>query len=764
MVSNLVRLLRFRQRRIEELSLLNEASRAIIRAELNVDELCELVYREAAKVLDASSFHLALFEGAQYQLKVRVQDGQRLPQAAFDLSENEGLMGWMRRTGRTLLVEDFEQELPHLPAKPRYQSARPPRSGVYVPLLVGDTVIGTISVQSQRPRRFNAHHLRFLMLIADGAASAIAKARAYDALQTRITQLQLIGEVGRQATAILDLDQLLPSVVELIRQTFGYFAVHLFTVDHERRELIFRASTTANLPFWRNRDRIAFGEGIVGTVAQTSQPLLINNVSREPRFMLDVPGTRAELAVPLQVGDQLLAVLDVQSDREDAFDGSDRFVLQTLAAQLAVSIDAANVYTQQQQEAWTLAALLQTAENIARASSLNDLLATIVRLPAVLVGCARVGLFRYDRAGHAFVPVAAWGWPAAARALLNEPISAAEAPLLAAVYSSVQMQLVDDAASEPALPAVAAACGSGRLLALPLITRAAVLGILVLDADPTAPPWSPRQTTIAQGIANQSASAMESALLAQAAVEQERLTQEVRVAREIQTSLLPDRPPELPGWDVAAAWRSARAVGGDFYDFWDLAGPRFGFVIADVSDKGVPAALFMALSRSLMRAAALDGSSPCLAVERANRWITRDSQSGMFVTLFYGLLDPATGELTYTNAGHNPPLLLRTDGGVQPLMTPGLALGVIESATLNEATTMLAVGDVLVCYTDGVTEAINANEDEYSVARLTALAQQHQAASAEAIVAAILHDLNQHTGALPAFDDVTLVVIKRVAS
>ena len=780
----LARALRGRQRTLRELATLNEVSRAIIRAELDVDALCELVYREASKVLDTSWFHLALFDQQHYLLKVRVQNGRRMPPLEFDLSDHEGLMGWMRRTGRALLIEDFTEELPHLPAQPRYQAENPPRSGVYVPLLAGDSVIGTISVQSPRPRAFDADDLRFLSLIADGAASAIAKARAYATLRERLAQLELISEVGRRVTAILDLDQLFPSVVRLIRDTFHYYHVHLFAVDTARGELVFRASTAANSSFWlEHYRRLRIGEGIVGYVARTREALLVNDVANDPRYIRDIPGTKAELAVPLCVGDELLAVLDVQSDQVDAFDDSDRFVLQTLADQLATALDLANTYAVQQEEAWTLAALLQTAENIARATSLDDLLATIVRLAALLVGCDRCAVLRYDGAADTFTPVAEWGWSAeACDALMHQPVAAHAAPLLHEVRRDRAPVAVDDAAERAwVLPGIAERCASGRLLALPLLARGALLGAILLDRDPDEEPWEQRNITLAVGIANQAGGAIESALLAQASVEQERLAQEVRVARDIQTSLLPASAPVLRGWDMAMAWRSARAVGGDFYDFWYLRTPPgaigaardageaehaaaqapLGFVIADVSDKGVPAALFMALSRSLMRAAALDGSSPVVAVGRANRWITRDSQSGMFVTLFYGMLDVETGRLRYTNAGHNPPLLLREDGRSEILTTPGMALGVIETVPLHEGETTLHHGDLLVCYTDGVTEAINEAEEEYGTARLTEVVRRNRHLPAQAIVDAILADLLEHTVRLPAFDDVTLVLLKR---
>nr|MBA3468562.1 serine/threonine-protein phosphatase [Herpetosiphonaceae bacterium] len=281
--------------------------------------------------------------------------------------------------------------------------------------------------------------------------------------------------------------------------------------------------------------------------------------------------------------------------------------------------------------------------------------------------------------------------------------------------------------------------------------------------------WLPRQITIGLGIAGQSASAIEGAMLAHVEAERQHLEQEINMAREIQTSLLPAKTPQIEGWESAALWRLARQVGGDFYDFWQFhsgaeAG-NLGFVIADVSDKGVPAALFMALSRSLVRGAALDGTSPARAMERANRWIMRDSQSFMFVTLFYGILNPNTGELRYTSAGHNPPLLYRAaDGSIEQLRTPGIALGVIDDAVLGEAQTTVLPGDVLLCYTDGVTEAVNDAMEEWGVPCLMDTTAETAHGPAEAIVTTINDRLATHTGDRAPFDDVTLVVIKRLGT
>jgi serine phosphatase RsbU (regulator of sigma subunit)/putative methionine-R-sulfoxide reductase with GAF domain len=762
------------RRSVRELALLNEVSRAIIRSELDVDTLCDLIYREASKIVDTSSFHLGLFEGGTYTLVVRVQDRVRLPRLSVDLAAGDGLIGWIRRTGKALLVEDFAEEMEQLPARPRYQSERPPRSGIYVPLIAGDAVIGSISVQSYTPAAFGANDLRLLSLIADQAAVAITRARAFREAKVRAVQLQAIRQVSERVTAILDMDQLLPSVVRLIREHFGYHPVHIFTIEEGDPRIRFRASTASgDLLAQVHALPLTVGQGIVGHAAAEGAPVLVNDVQRDQRYIRDSRTTRSELAVPLRVGAAVLGVLDVQSDEPNDFDADDLFVLRTLADQVAVAIDSANAYTQQQEEAWTLNALLQVAENLGRAGSVDELIATAVRLPPLLIGAERCYFLLWDAGACAFTLAGAYGLRREVRALLlGQPTRPDGAPLLrrikeAAAPDGPRLLTLDRAADHAGeWPQLIPAAGCGSLVALPLLGRGGLLGALVLDDDAAAVPLDDRQFNLSVAVARQVGAALESLLLAREAEAAARLEQELRVAREIQTALLPSRPPDLPGWQIAAAWRSARLVGGDFYDFWPLrAGDSaaLGFVIADVSDKGVAAALFMALARSLVRAAALDGSPPAAAMERANRWITRDSESGMFVTLFYAVLDPESGRLRFTSAGHNPPLHFRAAGGdFAELRAPGIALGVLEEIKLREAEVALALGDVLVCYTDGVTEAVDEALEEFGVERLRSVIAAHHREPAGTIVAAITDAVEAHGRGQPPFDDVTLVVLKRV--
>ena len=239
---------------------------------------------------------------------------------------------------------------------------------------------------------------------------------------------------------------------------------------------------------------------------------------------------------------------------------------------------------------------------------------------------------------------------------------------------------------------------------------------------------------------------------------------ELAVGREIQLSLLPKACPEAPGWEFAASYSAARIVGGDFYDFCELASkpPRLGLVIADVAGKGVPAALFMALSRTIIRTTAFSGRSPASALMRANQLILKDSQAEMFLTAVYAVLELDTGRLIYANAGHNRPLWRHAaDGSVTELDQRGIVLGAFEEIVLEEQRLDLAPGDALILYTDGVTEAVNGEGEMFGEERLWGVIAGSQGGSADETIGAICGALAAFTGGAEPADDVTVVVVRR---
>jgi serine phosphatase RsbU (regulator of sigma subunit) len=267
-----------------------------------------------------------------------------------------------------------------------------------------------------------------------------------------------------------------------------------------------------------------------------------------------------------------------------------------------------------------------------------------------------------------------------------------------------------------------------------------------------------------QSLAAQVASALHGARTYTQTLAHERVQQELALAWQIQSSFLPHEVPSVPGWQLAATLRPASETSGDFYDFIALSNGHLGVLIADVADKGVGAALYMALSRTLIRTYSAEyPKNPELAIAAANRRILMDSETSMFVTVFYGVLDPATGLLTYCNAGHSPPYVLQTQEGdlVQSLGRTGMALGVTEDVTWKRQGVSLTPGGVLVLYTDGITDASDEHGAFFGRERLAETARASKSGSAQAMQEAIIEEIQGFVGDAPQFDDMTLMVVIR---
>jgi sigma-B regulation protein RsbU (phosphoserine phosphatase) len=241
---------------------------------------------------------------------------------------------------------------------------------------------------------------------------------------------------------------------------------------------------------------------------------------------------------------------------------------------------------------------------------------------------------------------------------------------------------------------------------------------------------------------------------------------ELQIAAEIQKSFLPEAIPQIPGFDVAARSVMAKEVGGDFFDVIPfevmvLDSGMVGLLVADVSGKGVPAALFMALSRIVVRVNALWHRDPAKVIYHSNNAITQDSKSGMFVTLFFGMLNEKNHSLTYVNAGHNPPLFFHShDGSVEKLMPTGIVLGAVENKEYKSQNVIIAPDDVIVMYTDGVTESINSQQEMFGERRLIEIIQKTSHLTAQGILSEILLGVKAFSGDIAQFDDITLLVIK----
>lgn len=235
---------------------------------------------------------------------------------------------------------------------------------------------------------------------------------------------------------------------------------------------------------------------------------------------------------------------------------------------------------------------------------------------------------------------------------------------------------------------------------------------------------------------------------------------DLSISRKIQEAILPKKFPPFPdepNFEIYASMVAANEVGGDFYDFFIIDKHRLGFVIGDVSGKGISAALFMAVSRTLIRATALKGDSVSDCMHYANNLLCKDSVSSMFVTVFYGILNTQTGEVDYVNAGHNPPYILSADGIQKVEMTNGLALGVVDSFMFQSKKIYLKKGDKLLLYTDGVVEAFNLEETAYGEPKFEGFLINNLDQTIEAVIKKTFTDVNDFVDGAPQSDDITLL-------
>jgi len=286
-----------------------------------------------------------------------------------------------------------------------------------------------------------------------------------------------------------------------------------------------------------------------------------------------------------------------------------------------------------------------------------------------------------------------------------------------------------------------------------------VIGLVYLDSLVGSHSFSEEDLAIVTHLAYVAGAKIENARLLEERLEKRRLEQDMQVAAEIQRSLLPAVPPEVPGYDLVGVNLPCRTVGGDYFDYCTDEG-RLLFALGDVSGKGTGAALLMTVLRAAVRGF-WNELSPADAMERINHTVVQNIPANKFVTFFLGHLDPASGTMRYVNAGHNPPLLVRKDGSLETLHEGGMVLGLLEGAPYTEGASQLRAGDTLVVYSDGVTETWNLADEEFGEERLASLITDSRGIDAAALLKGILTELDTFSSGAKSTDDRTLIVIKR---
>lgn len=300
----------------------------------------------------------------------------------------------------------------------------------------------------------------------------------------------------------------------------------------------------------------------------------------------------------------------------------------------------------------------------------------------------------------------------------------------------------------------------------PLYRGEEPLGLLIVARKPNARPFSANDFSVFQTAAEQSGFAMVSALTHKEATEKRKLESELKTASEIQRILLPEKDPQVQGWQIRGTNRPARYVSGDYFDYIEVDSERTGVVIADVSGKGVAASLLTAMCRSVLRVAGAGALSPSAALARLNRILYPDVREDMFISLAYVLLNHAHGQVIMSRAGHDAPLLYRAETGeVERIKCPGLALGIDEGPVFERVTRDhvfdMQTGDVLLLFTDGVNEAMDEHGEEFGMDRLTAIFRDHAAEGADSVMDTVTAAVAAFVGDHPQSDDITLIVVEK---
>ncbi|MBF88487.1 MAG: hypothetical protein CMG75_02325 [Candidatus Marinimicrobia bacterium] len=303
------------------------------------------------------------------------------------------------------------------------------------------------------------------------------------------------------------------------------------------------------------------------------------------------------------------------------------------------------------------------------------------------------------------------------------------------------------------------------ILCMPITTRKGdLIGVIEVLNKIDGGKFGERDEKLLEALCTQAGVAIVRARLTEAFIEKQRIEESIKLAGDIQMGMIPTNFPAFPDrkdFDLYAGIIPAKEVGGDFYDFFLIDRKHLCFVIGDVSDKGVPAALFMALTKSQIKGSSSRRRTPSDVLIRANNYLCQENDSGMFCTLFYGILNTETGEVQYANAGHTPPYIMDINGKSEPIKTTGdMALGVMEDIVFKTSSLKLNKNSSIYLFTDGVNEAMNDNQEEYSLDRLESFLDRKTNASVNNIINDSLKNLKLFVGNAPQSDDITVLVVK----
>ena len=660
-------------------------------------------------------------------------------------------------------------------------------SALSAPLTASGKLLGVLTLHHATANRYGPESLRISASFAQYAGIAIENDRLAQESRDQNWISTILLQVAKATQSLTRIDELTDLIGQLITLLIGGKKGAVFLLEPEERSYYLQGvfgddlkALQAALPFKIGRpDTFA-------QAAEMSEPKAFpaKQCEHSLRELLRLEPEDTILLLPLIAHEELLGfLLHASSDPyqpappENVL-GKQKFaILQGIAQQVAVSVQNINLLNTRQEETYISSVLLQVSQTIVTTPDLVEALDQIFYTLNMLIGVEGIAAFRWLPEEGAYELKHAASdqlHPWQVERYFGTRIPKQEFPFITnaedgkpnIVRSDEVLRtynlLADNALeNETDSDAPQIKPSNSVYLIYKLALRGEEYGVLICR-DPDIPKRARREELL-NGVAQQISFAIQNERLEKVKADQQRVEQEFHLARQIQETFLPENLPAIAGYELDVRWQTARQVGGDFYDIFALRDGSYGMVIADVSDKGIAAALYMTVTRTLIRSIALESSSPARTLARVNQLLQLDSRRGFFVTCFYGVLNPIEHSMTYANAGHLPPFVLNPRNKTAiPLPRGGTALGIIEDLSYVERVLQIEPGCGLVLFTDGITEAFNKLDLPYSTARYQKILQRSTALSAGAILDAVDGDLERFRRDVPLSDDITELVIKRL--
>lgn len=569
---------------------------------------------------------------------------------------------------------------------------------------------------------------------------------------------KLLLEAARTFNSTLEYEELVERVLRLVSAAAGSKAALLFRVDHQRTDMKIRYMDCTGDCKVRVFHR-ELGQGVIDWVARYREPVIVNKAGDDPRVDQEVGrlvGTeiRSLISVPLIGKGQMIGVIEAINKIDGEFDNSDLDVVIGLANQIAVAVDNAALYRAVKREALEKQLLYEIGNKLSGSLSLDEVMREIVDSLRQAVAFEAAGIHLIDPETNDIEPVYSVGY----EETTDQRVKCGQG-LIGAVLESGEPLIVPDVGSDKRY--ISARPSTNSEIVVPIMLEDSAIGVINLESDELNA-FNRHTRSLMAAFASQAAITIERARLHEKLIASQKLDEQLNIAREIQESFLPPRSPNITGYDVSGVNIPSFQVGGDYYDFISIIDSQTGIAIADVSGKGIPAALLMASYRASLIAEIRNNYSIRTICHKANSLMYESVRPGSFVSGVYGVLDSKNHVFTFANCGHNLPILLRNDGSVEYLREGGPLLGVTPDAEYEERPVYLNAGEVVLLYTDGVTEVFDSEGTEFGLDRLIEILWNYKDSTAIEIQDVVYNTVKQFASPRHVFDDLTMVVIKRL--